>query len=290
MKRLHQILLLFILGICSTSFGQNKTDIPSTYSEVCYFTIKKIAFEDFLAVKKAIDREEYGIVHAAIRKMRSSLKGFSPNSQNRAFELWYVGNYTDFDQQAIVAKEATLASLKSYETRLRTRDALYYDHRLFLDQYLAFATEAFYPEYWFMSQERYFSRNLVDLIRKLNQEEGYKLFTNSEFYYPFDVFNEMAAAEDEEIEDYLEAEETGSDTTTFIPYSYMTIGKGTASYILESFDLDDATQEIDLNREVRALKDFLTGVRKDKIYFVARFNHLEIRRMKAIEALKKRDE
>jgi hypothetical protein len=289
LKALHHILLLLTLGIWGTCFGQNKTDIPSTYSEVCYFTIKKVAFEDFLAIKKAIDREEYSAVYTAIRKMRTSLKGFEPSSQSRAFELWYVGNYTAFDEQALVAKAATLTSLKSYETRLRTRDALYYDHRLFLDQYLAFATEAFYPEYWFMSQERYFSRKVVDLIRKLNQEEGYKLFTNSEFYYPFEAFNEMAMTENEEIGDYLEVEGADSDTTSFIPYSYMTMGKGTASYILESFDLDDATQEIDLNREVRALIRFLTQVKTGKIYFVARFNHLEIRRMKAVEALKKRD-
>ncbi len=280
--------MLLILGTCLPSFGQNKTDIPSTYSEVCYFTIKKTAFDDFLAIKKAIDREEYADVHAAIRKMRNSLKGFTPSSQNRAFELWYVGNYTDFDQQAMVAKEATLTSLKNYETRLRAREVLYFEHRLFLDQYLAFATEAFYPEYWFMSQERYFSRDLVDLVRKLNQEEGYKLFTNSEFFYPFEAFNEMAMVENEEIGTYLEGDEVDSDTTSFIPYSYMTIGKGTASYILASFDLDDATQEIDLNREIRALKRFLTDVQKDKIYFVARFNHLKIRRMKEIEALKKR--
>lgn len=289
MKQLHYILLLLFLSVSGHLSGQNKTDIPSTYSEVCYFTIKKVAFEEFLAIKKAIDREEYAAVHTAIRKMRSSLKGFAPSSQSRAFELWYVGNYTDFDKQAIVAKEATLASLKSYENRLRTRDVLYYDHRLFLDQYLAFKTEAFYPEYWFMSQERYFSRKLVDLIRTLNQEEGYKLFTNSEFYYPFEVFNEMAIVENGEIGAYLEADVVDSDSSSFIPYSYMTMGKGTASYVLESFDLDDATQEIDLNREVRALKRFLTHIKTDKIYFVARFNHQEIRRMKAIEALKKRD-
>jgi hypothetical protein len=291
LKTLHHILLLFILGIGSTALGQNKTEIPSTYSEVCYFTINKIAFDDFLAMKKAIDREEYGAVYTAIRKMRSSLKGFTPSSQNRAFELWYAGTYTNFDEQAMVAKDATLASLKNYETHLRTGGALYYNHRLFLDQYLAFATEAFYPEYWFMSQERYLSRDCVKLIRKLNQEEGYKLFVNSEFFFPFEALNDMAISENKEIGAYLEEDKSKADADriTFIPYSYMTISKGTASYILETFNLDDATQEINLNREVRALKKFLTNVKKDKIYFVARFNHLEIRRMQEIEALKNRD-
>lgn len=286
MKPLYYLLFIINWGISSNILGQNKTEIPSTYSEVCYFTIKKIAFEDFLRIKKAIKREEYGIVYAAIRKMRNSLKGFAIEKYSRAFELWYVGNYTDFDKQANVSKAATLTSLKNYENRLRTRKALYYDHRLFLEQYLAFSTEAFYPEYWFMSQERYFSRKIVERIRKLNREEGYKLFTNSEFYYPFDVFNEMASSEDREIRDYLDAT---TDTTTFIPYSYMMLNKSTASYVLQSFNLDDTTQDINLDREMRALIRFLTSVRADKIYFIARFNHLEIRRMKEIEALKKRD-
>ncbi|BDS12287.1 hypothetical protein [Aureispira anguillae] len=289
MRPIHYILFFISLGIQPLVFGQNKTDIPSTFSEICFFTIEKATFGDFLKLKSAIGREEYGAVYTAIRKMRSSLKGFSPKAQNRAFELWYAGNYTNFDEQAIVAKEATLAALKNYEDRLRTREALYYDHRLFLEQYLAFTTEAFYPEYWFMSQERYFSRRVVTLIRKLNREEGYKLFTNSEFYYPFEIFNEMAETEEEEVRDYLDTDVPISDTTRFVRYSYMVLNKSTASYILQAFNLDDATQDIDLNREIRALRRFLSNVRSDKIYFVARFNHLEIQRMKEIEALKKRE-
>lgn len=269
-------------------YGQNKTDIPTTFSEICYLTIKKTNFEQFIKIKEAVDHEEFSRVHSAIRKMKANLKSFVLEGQNRAFELWYMGNYTDFDQQAMVAKEATLASLKSYEEKLRTRDALFYDHRLFLEQYLAFQTEAFYPEYWFMSQERYFSRNLVQRIRTLNKEEGYKLFTNSEFYFPFSIFNEMAITEESEIKDYLDVENSDLDTATFVKYSYMVLNKSTASYILQAFNLDDATQDINLDREMRALKRFLAQTKTGQIYFVARFNHLEIRRMKEIEALKKR--
>jgi len=251
-------------------------------------TIKQVEFEDFLKVKKAIEREDYGVIYAAIRKMKSSLKGFSVTANNRSFELWYVGNYTDFEQQAMVAKESTLSALRSYENRMRTRDALYYDHRLFLEQYLAFKTEAFYSEYWFMSQERYFSRDAVKRIIAMNKEEGNKLFENSEFYRPFDIFNDMAATEEEEIKDYLDIQEAMNDSTTFIPYSYMILDKTVASYILQSFNLDDATQNIDLDREVRALKRFLTNVKSSKIHFVARFNHMELKRMKELEAQKER--
>ena len=268
--------------------GQNKTNIPTTYREVCFFTIKKAEFEHYLKVKKSIEEEDYGLVYAAIRKMRNTLKGFEVSDNDRSFELWYVGNYTDFEQQAMVAKESTLAVLRSYENRLRTRDALYYDHRLFLEQYLSFETEAFYPDYWFMSQERYFSKAAVERVMLMNKEEGKKLFSNSEFFRPFDVFNEMAANEEREIKDYLDVEEMILDTSTFIPYSYMILDKTVAAYILQTFNLDDATQNIDLDREIRALKRFLTNAKSDKIHLIARFNHIELRRMRALEAEKKK--
>jgi hypothetical protein len=173
---------------------------------------------------------------------------------------------------------------------LRVQRALYYDHRLFLEQYLAFLTEPFYQAYWFMSQERYFSRDLVTRIRQQNPEEGYQLFSNSIFYRPFKIFNEWAEKEDKAVKEYLDAPSMMLDTSTFIPYSYMTLNRSTASYILQTFDLDDATQDLQLDREVRALKRFLLNVQSGKIYLVARFNNLEIKRMEAIEARKKRKE
>lgn len=268
--------------------GQNKTELPKTFSEICFYTIDKVKFEQFLTLQKAIEEENYRLVYAAIRMMRQDLKNFSMEKHNRSFELWYIGNYTDFDAQAEVAKQATLTALQTYENRLRLRQALYYDHRLFLEQYLAFETEPFYQAYWFMSQERYFSRGLVKRIRQQNTEEGYQLFSNSTFYRPFHIFNELAKEEGESIRAYLDASPTMMDTSVFIPYSYMTLNKSTASYILQTFDLDDATQNLPLDREVRALKRFLLNVQTGKIYLVARFNNLEIKRMEAIEARKKR--
>ncbi|MGH1339817.1 MAG: hypothetical protein ACRBFS_27100 [Aureispira sp.] len=269
--------------------GQNKTELPKTFSEICFYTIEKTKFEQFLTVQKAIEEEDYRLVYAAIREMRQDLKSFAVEKHNRAFELWYIGNYTDFDAQAGVAKEATLTALQTYENRLRLRQALYYDHRLFLEQYLAFETEPFYQAYWFMSQERYFSRGLVKRVRQQNSEEGYQLFSNSTFYRPFSIFNELAKEEGEAIREYLDVPSGGLDTTTFIPYSYMTLNKSTASYVLQTFDLDDATQDLQLDREVRALKRFLLNVQAGKIYLVARFNNLEIKKMQAIEARKKRE-
>lgn len=289
MNFFNNILSLCLLFVVQQLvYAQNKTDIPTTYNEVCFYTIKKTEFEDFLEIKKAIDREEFNLVYAAIRKMRTNLKDFSAEKSNRAFEFWYMGNYTEFDKQAIVAKESTLEVLKNYESRLRSQDALYYEHRLFLEQYLAFHTEAFYADYWFMSQERYFSRATVERVSAGN-EEGFKLFSNSEFYRPFDVFNKMAASENDEIKDYLDVERAIADTSSFIPYSYMLLDKSTATYILETFKFDDVSQELNLDRQIGALKEFLEAVKEDKIYLMARFNHLELRKMRALELHKKRE-
>ncbi len=270
----------------TTATAQNKIESPTTFKEICFYTIDKNGFEQFLELQKAVEEQQYKPIFAAIRQMRQNLKAFQPT--DRGFELWYISNYTDFDAQVQVAKAATLASLQVYEARLHAQQALYYDHRQFLEHYLAFVTEAFYPAYWFMSQERYFSNGMVERVRRENPEEGYQLFTNSDFYRPFELFNAWAEDEQEDIKAYLEAPTTLLDTTQFIPYSYMTLNRSTASYILQTFSLDDATQDIALDREIRALRRFLTNVQAGKIYLVARFNHLEIRRMRAVEIHKQR--
>lgn len=263
--------------------AQHKTDLPATYSEVCFYMIDKVAFEDFLALSQSIEQEDYREVYGVIRKMRASLKGFEPSQHSRAYELWYSGNYTDFKEQVEVAKNSTLAMLSNYEKRLKYRAALYYEHRQFLDAYMAFHTEVFYPDYWFMSQERYFARAAVDRIKEMNPEEGANLFEYSEYYRPFQVLNELAFREDAATKDYLDVDAITADTGSYIPYSYMVLPQPTASYVLQQFILDDATQELDLDRQVRALKRFLNYAKRNKIYFVARFNHLEIRRLKQVK-------
>lgn len=283
----HWYFLWGLLGcIWTTVQAQNKIESPTTFKEICFYTIDKDGFGDFLTVQKAVKEGQYKPIFAAIRQMRQALKAFEP--ADRGFELWYISNYTDFEAQVQVAKEATLASLQVYESRLHAEAALYYDHRQFLEHYLAFKTEAFYPTHWFMSQERYFSKGMVERVRRENPEEGYQLFTNSDFYRPFELFNEWAEDEQEDIKSYLDAPTTLLDTTQFIPYSYMTLNRSTASYILQRFNLDDATQDIVLDREIRALRRFLTNVQSGRIYLVARFNHLEIRRMRAVEIHKQR--
>ncbi len=270
----------------SFAFSQNKTNNPSTFGEVCFYTIKKTEFEHFLKIKEAVEKEDYSLIYTEIRRMKARLKKFKVSDQDRSFELWYVGNYSDFNEQAMVSRESTLSAIKHYETRLRTDKVLYYEHRLFLEQYLAFETEAFYPEYWFMSQERYFSKEAVKRVVSMNNSEGDKLFSNSDFYRPFNVFNNLAAREELEIEDYLGVEKKMADTTSFIPYSYMILDKSVAAYILQELKLDDATMQVDVDREISALKMFLKETKEGIIHLIARFNLIELRKLKDIETKK----
>lgn len=258
--------------------AQYKTEQPATYQQMCFYTIDKTKFETYKAVKaQLLEEKDYSSIAGLLHKMRNNLKQFELAKHNRAFELWYIGNYTDFEQQVETAKESTLAFLKNYETRIRNKKALYYDHRMFLEHYLAYQTAYFYPDFWFMSMERYFAIKTVERVAT-NNEEGAKLFKNSEFYRPFDVFNELAASEEKDIKDYLDMDEFILDTTTFIPYSYVALNQPNASYILANFELDDATQDIDTDRQITALKKMLKAVAENKIILVARLNLIELRR------------
>jgi hypothetical protein len=285
LKIFFYISLLFFIS-SSFAFSQNKTNNPSTFGDVCFYTIKKDEFENFLKIKEAVEKEDYSLIYPEIRRMKARLKKFKVAEHDRSFELWYVGNYSDFNEQAIVCRESTLSAIKHYELRLRTDKALYYEHRLFLEQYLAFETEAFFSEYWFMSQERYFSQEAVKRVVSMNNREGKKIFSNSEFYRPFNVFNKLAANEELEIEDYLGVDKKIADTTSFIPYSYMILDKSVAAYILQVFKFDDATMQVDVDREITAFKRFLKQTKEGSIYLIARFNLIELRKLKDFETKK----
>jgi len=273
------VLGLVLCLLCSISWGQNKTDKVSTYKKICFYAIDKEGFEEYQKVKKEVLDGNYSSIRPIIRKMKKALKNFEITDHNRAFELWYIGNYTDFEKQVKTAKQSTLAILENYLKLINQNDALYYNHRMFLEQYLAFEAEAFYPEYWFMSMERYFSLKTVDRIRSMNKD-GHKLFKNSEFFRPFDIFNSMAQQEEEDLKDYLDMDRFIKDTSTFIPYSYVILDQSIASFVLQKMTLDDATQDIDTDRQVNALKKFLTKAKSGTILLVARLNLIELRRLK----------
>lgn len=276
-----KIPILIIIGwlvLSGSLAAQYKTERPATYQQMCFYVIDKAKFEDYKTIKnQLLEEKDYSSVAGILRKMRNDLKQFELSKHNRAFELWYIGNYTDFEQQVETAKESTLAFLKNYETRIRNKKALYYDHRMFLEHCLAYQTAYFYPDFWFMSMERYFALKTVERVTKSNAE-GEKLFKNSEFYRPFDIFNDLAASEEKDIKDYLDMDKFILDTTTFIPYSYVALNQPNASYILANFELDDATQDIDTDRQITALKKMLEAVAENKVLLVARLNLMELRR------------
>ncbi len=287
-----KLIVVISISMCLHATGlyaQYKTEEPNTYQNLCFYVINKQNFSDYKKVKKQVLAKEYVAVLPLIRKMRVALHQFKLEEHNRAFELWYIGSYTDFEEQVKSAKESTIAFLRNYENRLKSKQALYYDHRMFLEHYLAYETAYFYPEFWFMSMERYFAKSTVERIVRDN-EEGRKLFQNSEYYRPFDVFNDLAESEEADVKDYLDMDQLILDTTTFIPYSYIALNQPNASYILANFDLDDATQDIDTDRQVTALKKMLQAVADNKAILVARLNLVALRRFrqesKQVEASK----
>ncbi|MCH2022821.1 MAG: hypothetical protein MK207_10125 [Saprospiraceae bacterium] len=266
--------IIFIVSLSITIVkSQNKTIQPSTFSSVCFYTIKKKEFQNYINLKKAIDNKDFSPVFIALKKMKSHLKSFNEKDSDRNFELWYSGNYIDFKNQISISKESTLTSLREYEKRLRQKKAIYYDHRLFLEQYLAYETEAFFADYWFMSQERYFSIEAVERMIKLNPIDGNKLFNNSAFYSSFNIFNNMSYAEENNIKTYLNRKDT--NTKSYIPFKYMLLNQSNAGYILNNCLLDNTTMNLKVDREISALKMFLESADKGLIYLVARFNQLK---------------
>jgi hypothetical protein len=267
--------LLLLMMLVSVG-AQRKIQNAKTHKEVCFFSIDKEQFEEFMDLQRAIWKKDYRKALKACREMERVLKKFDPNQTNRSFELWYIANYIDFDEQVEVVKQATLKSLETYRKRLRLNTARYFDHRQFMVQYLAYKTEVFYPEYWFMSQERYFSYNAINRIKAAN-EEGYKIFEASEYHKAFEPIDELLAHEEDEMKHYLRIGEYGEDSSgiadkPMIPYSYLIFDREAAAYVLENFELDDATMDLDTDREVRALKRFLIKVKVDEIYLLLRFD------------------
>jgi hypothetical protein len=268
--------------------GQNKTKSPSTYEPLCFFTINQANFPKFIQLKEAIENEDYASVFLAIKKMRTQLKKFKPEAFDRGFELWYIGNYSDFKAQANVAKASTLNLLKHYENRLRMDNALYYEHRHFLELYLSYTTEAFYPEYWFMSQERYLSKKTVQRIQNDNTM-GADLFDYASFYDDFLPLNDLSEKEQQATSDYLDLEKEVAQKTSFIPYSFLQISPKNAQYLLDTFTWNDSSLDIDVNREIRAFQQFLQAAKAQQIHLVARFNLLQLRQLKKMQQTESND-
>lgn len=256
--------------------AQNKTDQPQTYRNVCFYAIEKEGFITYMEAQKAVAEHDYKVLYPAIRQMRRDLQQFDPADIERSFEFWYSVNYTDFEQQLNAARNSTLAALDLYEERLRDGEAQYFDHRAFLNSYLAYTSEAFYKLFWFMSMERYFSNALIERVAQANPE-GRSLFDSSEFYRPFPDFDALLKQEEEEMKRYLGIGDYGIDSAgigdkPLIPYSFMVLDKAVAGYVLDNFKLDDATQHLEIDREIRYLKRFLNKARVGTIWLVIRLD------------------
>jgi|GEM_PF-3897713 len=270
----HLILPLLLLS--SFVFGQNKTERPITYAKVCFYTIEKQGFERFLEIVEAVQKGEERKIQAQIRKMLKNLRKFDPRQTNRSFELWYTANYSDFEQQVEVVRSATIKSLQIYRSRWRSNQCHYFDHTAFLMQVLAFESERFYPHYWFMGQERYFSETLVETIRAAAPTGLPDIFEYSDLHQEFESMQNLQSWELNQMMRYLQIGPYGADPEgigqkPLIPYSYGLINRPAASYLLQQMEFDDRSLDLELNRQVRALERFLKTCRAGEIYLLLRF-------------------
>ncbi|WCL81962.1 hypothetical protein PPO43_02460 [Saprospira sp. CCB-QB6] len=274
---LRTFCLILSLLICSSFLlAQNKTERPTTYAKVCFYTIEKGGFERFLEIAEAVQKGEERKVQAQIRKMLKDLRKFDSKQTNRSFELWYRANYSDFEQQVEVVRSSTIKSLQIYRARWRSNQCHYFDHTAFLMQVLAFESERFYPHYWFMGQERYFSETLVENIRAAAPARATDIFEYSDLHQEFEVMQALQAWELDQMKRYLQIGPYGTDTEgigqkPLIPYSYGLINRAAASYLLQQIEFDDRSLDLDLNRQVRALERFLKTCRAGEIYLLVRF-------------------
>lgn len=275
-------LILSLVLLVNWAKAQNKTERPTTYSKVCFYTIEKQGFERFMEVVEAVQKGKERKVQAQIRKMLRNLRNFDSKKTDRSFELWYRANYSDFEQQLAVVRQSTIKSLETYRARWRRNQCHYFDHTAFLMQVLAFESERFYPDYWFMGQERYFSETLVRRVRAAAAKDLPPIFEHSDLHKEFTPMSALQAWELDQMKRYLQIgpyreDPGGIGQKPLIPYSYGIILRPEASYILEQIVFDDRSLDLDLNRQVRALQRFLKSCRAGEIYLLLRFEERPFR-------------
>ena len=136
--------------------------------------------------------------------------------------------------------------------------------------YLSYVGEFYYPNFWFMTIERYFSEETVARIKKDNKR-GRDLFCQSTFFVPYEPLNQFAEEESEEVKKYLliDSLNQGYD---FQPYFYMELKPNEATNILNSFTLNKRTLDIPTDRQVAAMEKRLMDLASGKIQLIVRYN------------------
>lgn len=264
------LIAIFLISINSQLKSQNKIVNPTTYNNVCFYAISTNKINEFNTVRKNIESEAYKEIYKLISLMKKDLKDFKKKKLNRAYEIWYQGNYVDYKNQLNTSLESTLNQLVYYENRLRSNDALYYEHRHFLELSLSFLTEAFYKDFWFMSQERYFSIESHKRVCSDNAK-GHYIFEASEFYSPCGFLNVINNKENKNTAEYLGM---GNQKNKFLTHNYWVLKKKSAEDILLNFKLNDASMNVKVDREISELIKFLEAVKSDEVSLIMRTNDL----------------
>lgn len=270
-------LIIMCLLIPFSIWGQYKTDIPLTHKETCFLAIDRTAFQGYLQVQYALQRGNYRPARHYLNQMQRALKQFKINEHEHSFRIWYQTHYRDYKEQVETTRRNTLASLKNYERSLRRNEAQFFEHRQFLKELLAYLTEYFYPNFWFMTMQRYFSQNFVEQFTAKNAQAE-KLFQYSSFFVPFSYFDRLLEEEKHYLQQHLQIGPYGNDPKgiggqPLIKYSYAQLPPATAGYILSTFDIDDTTPDLDYNREMSELRRMLRRCKERKIWLIVRFNN-----------------
>ncbi len=252
------------------TFAQHKIEESKAYNVMCFLAMDTSTTRQLIQMKNALYEGDRNKVLQTIRSMKRSLQEFDLYNQNRSFQLWYQGNYTDFKNQVINAKNSTLTALDHFERKFKRNDLLYYDRRQFLEMYLSFIGEYYYPDFWFMTIERYFSEATVARLRTDNTGKP-DLFSRSQLFQLYAPMNQLAKEESSEVEQYLriDALNQGFD---FQPYIYFELTPQVAADILDSFSLRNRTLDIPTDRQIDTLIKRLQDLAMGRIQIIVRFN------------------
>lgn len=269
-------LLYFLLLLPLPLWSQYKTDIPQTHQEVCFWALEKEGFQEYLNLRKDMEKGHYRLAAQQLRQMIRALQQFKVNEHRHSFRIWYQTLYEDYDEQLANTRRSTLAFLEDYERRLHKGDLRFFEQQRFLQELLAYRAEYFYPAFWFMSLDRYFSQAFVKTFTDKNPEAE-KLFQYSDFFIAFSYFDCLLEKEERHLQQQLNIGPYGTDPRgigqqALIKYSYAQLPPATASYILSTFDIDDTTPDLNYNREMSELRRMLRRCKQGKIWLVVRFN------------------
>lgn len=252
------------------------SNTPITYDSVSFFALKREGLEDYLKLFQLTKENGSSELMRYCNLLTKSMAAQKDTLETHLYRNWYENYYSDFDKYVANSATSTEAIVKMFQTAILEKRDKFYHQEFLLTQYLCFRSEYFFPKFWYVGIERYFSKNFVRRFCIMNQEEGINLFRPSSFYYSFDKLNNTLEVKREELKEYLNIGQFGTDDYGYlhndlIGYAYWYIAPETASYILQNFNLNNNSGTPYFDSEMTFLIKMLEAARDQKIWLVAKF-------------------